>query len=113
VGVELLNAERQTDMTKVIVVFRNFAKELKNSPVVDGCLQSAARFLFPEGYWPCAFHQHPNARDGQEGVATTVQTSLRVVYSFNLVRATFLPHMTPLIFSLSTRKFQKNICIMT
>jgi len=36
VGVELLNAERQTDMTKVTVVFRNFEKELKNSAVGEG-----------------------------------------------------------------------------
>jgi len=36
VGFELLNAERQTDMTKVIVVFRNFVKEFKLSAVVEG-----------------------------------------------------------------------------
>ena len=45
--------------------------------------------------------------DVQEGVATTVRTSIRVAPSFNLARATFLPHMTSLIFSVSPRKFQK------
>jgi hypothetical protein len=39
VGVDLLNAERQTDMPTVTVVFfRNFAKELKNSAVVEAGL---------------------------------------------------------------------------
>jgi hypothetical protein len=33
-GAELLQAERQTDMTKPIVVFRNFANAHKN----DECL---------------------------------------------------------------------------
>jgi hypothetical protein len=45
--------------------------------------------------------------DGQEGVATSMQTSIRVVPSFNLGRATFRLHMTSLIFSVSPRKFQK------
>ena len=45
--------------------------------------------------------------DVKEGVATTVRTSIRVVPSFNLARATYLRHMTSLIFSVSPHKFQK------
>jgi hypothetical protein len=32
-GAELLHADRQTDMTKVIVTFRSIAKEPKNQSV--------------------------------------------------------------------------------
>ena len=37
VGAELFHADRQTDMTKLIVAFRNFAKAPKNSLMLSLC----------------------------------------------------------------------------
>ena len=50
-GVELFDADEQTDVTEIIVVFRNFANAAKNRPIISSSLRSTVASIWPALSW--------------------------------------------------------------
>jgi hypothetical protein len=50
-GVELFDADEQTGVTEIIVVFRNFANAAKNRPVISSSLRSTVTSVLPALSW--------------------------------------------------------------